>query len=185
VISPQLAATKNKALNEALTWESTMESKPAAHLHAVPTVADAAVLSKDVDAEFIARSKAISITLNDLFRGTDEIEKLPSGEMNWDGRMECLTRIFRGRRDKAFVVNSRLEAMSRLVTGGKVPHGVVPTDIDGRNVLAHSVFLAAAEMPILFHKKEPYFEPEPFAAFVLKDARACGDVVLRAVRSRR
>ena len=105
--------------------------------------------------------------------------------MNWDGRMNCLTRIFRGRRDKAFVVNSRLEAMSQLVNAGRVPYGVTPKDTADWNAFANSVFLAAAELPILLHGKEPYFEPEPFAAFVRKDARVCGDLRLRAVRSRR
>jgi hypothetical protein len=166
-----------------------MNSKPEAHLHAVPTVADeASVLSNiidSVDAEFVARSNAILVTLDDLFHGSDEIHKLPREEMSWDGRMDCLTRIFRGRRDKAFVVNSRLEAMSQLVNTGKLPYGVLPMDTAGWNSLANSVLLAAAEMPILFLEKEPYFEPEPFAAFVLKDARACGDLVLRAVRSHR
>jgi hypothetical protein len=35
VIWPQLAATKNKALNEALTWESTMNRKPAVQVSEV------------------------------------------------------------------------------------------------------------------------------------------------------
>jgi hypothetical protein len=164
-----------------------MNSKPASHLRAVSTVAyEVGVFSNTidpVDAEFIARSNAILVTIDSMLRGSDEIHKLPREEMNWDGRIDCLTRIFRGQRDKAFVVNSRLEAMSRLVNAGKVPYGVVPRKIAGWNSLANSVLLAAAEMPILFLEKEPYFEPEPFAAFVLRDAKACGDLVLRAVRS--
>jgi hypothetical protein len=164
-----------------------MDRKP--HLRAVSTTADevgvASNIIDSVDAEFIARSNAILVTLDDLFHGSDEIHKLPRKAMNWDGRMDCLTRIFRGRRDKAFVVNSRLEAMSQLVNAGKVPYGVTPMDTPDWNALANSVFLAAAELPILFHEKEPYFQPEPFAAFVLKDAKVCGDLRLRAVRSGR
>ncbi len=166
-----------------------MDRKPEVHLHAVPTVADNAVGGSDlvdpVDAEFIERSNAILVTIDTMWRGSDEIHKLPRDQMDWDSRMDCLARIFRGQRDKAFVVNSRLEAMSKLVNSGKVPYGVTPMDTPGWNALANSVFLAATEMPILFLEKEPYFEPESFAAFVLKDARACGDLVLRAVRSRR
>ena len=137
-----------------------------------------------MDAEFIARSNAIVVTIDDMWRGSDEIHKLPSEETNWDGRMDCLTRIFRGRRDKAFVVNSRLEAMSRLVNAGKVPYGVAPMEVAGWNALANSVFLAAAEVPLLFHEKEPYFEAGQFAAFVLKDAKVCRDLRLRPVRTR-
>ena len=163
-----------------------MDHKPASHLHVVSTAARKPGVSPNViDAEFIARSNAILVTIDNMWRGSDEIHKLPREEMSCDGRMDCLTRVFRGRRDKAFVVNSRLEAMSQLVNTGKVPYGVLPMDTGGWNSLANSVLLAAAEMPILFHEKEPYFEPEPFAAFVLKDARACGDLVLRAVRSHR
>jgi hypothetical protein len=166
-----------------------MNSKPASHLRAVSTVADeVGVFSSTidpVDAEFIARSNAILVNIDIMWRGCDEIHKLPREEMNWDGRMDCLTRIFRGQRDKAFVVNSRLEAMGRLVEAGKVPWGVIPMDTAGWSHLANSVFLAAAEMPILFLAKVPYFEPEPFAAFVLRDARACAGLVLRAVRSHR
>jgi hypothetical protein len=165
-----------------------MDRKPASHLTAVSTTADqggGGNIIGPVDAEFIARSNAIVVTIDDMWRGSDEIHKLPSEETNWDGRMDCLTRIFRGRRDKAFVVNSRLEAMSRLVNAGKVPYGVAPMEVAGWNALANSVLLAAAQMPILFLEKEPYFQPEPFAAFVLKDARACGDLALRAVRTRR
>jgi hypothetical protein len=166
-----------------------MERKPEVHLHAVPTVADNAVGGSDlvdpVDAEFVERSNAIVVTIDDLWRGSDEIHKLPRDQMDWDGRMDVLTRIFRGRRDKAYVANSRLEAMSKFVNSGKVPYGVTPMDTPGWNALANSVLLAAAELPILFLEKEPYFEPESFAAFVLKDARACRDLVLRAVMSRR
>jgi hypothetical protein len=164
-----------------------MDSKPASHLRAVATTADeGSVVSNfidPVDAEFIARSNAILVTIDNMFRGSDEIHKLPREEMNWDGRMDCLTRIFRGQRDKAFVVNSRFEAMSRLVNAGKVPYGVVPMDTAGWSYLANSVLLAAAEMPILFLEKDPYFDPEPFAAFVLRDAKACGGLVLRAVKT--
>ena len=166
-----------------------MNRKPASHLRAVSTVADeVGVVSNTidpVDAEFIERSNAILVTIDTMWRGSDEIHKLPRAEMNWDGRMDCLARIFRGQRDKAFVVNSRLEAMSRLINAGKVPYGVIPMEIAGWNSLANSVFLAAAEMPILFLEKEPYFEPEPFAAFVLRDAKACCGLVLRAVRNHR
>ena len=138
-----------------------------------------------MDAEFIERSNAISVTIDVLWRGSDEIHKLPRDQMDWDGRMDCLARIFRGQRDKAFVVNSRLEAMSKLVNAGRVPYGVTPMDTPGWNSLANSVFLAAAEVPLLFSEKEPYFESGQFAAFVLKDAKSCRDLVLRAVRTRR
>ena len=134
-----------------------MDCKPASHLRAVASVAnEGGVASKvidPVDADFIARSNAILVTIDTMWRGSDEIHKLPREEMTWDGRMDCLTRIFRGQRDKAFVVNSRLEAMSRLVSAGKVPYGVVPMSIGGWNSLANSVLLAAAEMPILFLRK--------------------------------
>ena len=166
-----------------------MDRKPASHLRVVSTSADQHSVGSNiidpVDAEFIVRANAILVTIAAMWRASDEIHKLPAEEMNWDGRMDCLTRIFRGRRDEAFVVNSRLEAMSRLVNTGKIPYGVAPMDTAGWNALANSVLLAAAELPILFHEKEPYFESEPFAAFVLKDAKVCGDLVLRAVRRHR
>ena len=164
-----------------------MDRKPESHLRAVSAPAYDGVAACNiidpVDVELIARSNAILVTIDAMWHGSDEIHKLPRKEMNRDGRMDCLTRLFRGRRDKAIIVNSRLEAMSRLINIGKVPYCVAPMDTAGWNSLANSVLFAATELPILFLEKEPYFEPESFAAFVLKDTRPCGDLVLRGVRS--
>jgi hypothetical protein len=138
-----------------------------------------------VSADLIKRSNAIFISVDDMFRASDATKDLPSNETDWEGRMDCLMQIFRGRRDKAFVVNSRLDALSRLVTAGKLPYGVLPTRIDGLNLLADCIFVAAAKLPILFVDEEPYFEPEPFVAFVLRSAKASGDLTLRAVTTKR
>ena len=165
-----------------------MDRRPVSNLRAVPAPTDeVGVVSNTIDsldAEFIARANAIVVTIDMMWRGCDAILKLPVEGIDWYVRMDCLTQLFRGQRNTAFVVNSRLEAMFLLLDANKVPCGVVPMDA-GWNGLTSSVFLAAAETPILFLKRNPYFEPEPFAALVLKDAKACGDLALRAVGSPR
>ncbi len=156
-----------------------MDRKPVSHLRAVSAPTDeVGVVSNAIDpldAEFIARSNAIVVTIDMMWRGCDAILKLPVERKDWYARMDCLTQLFRGQRNTAFVVNSRLEAMFLLLDANSVPCGVVPMDA-GWTGLTSSVFLAAAETPILFLKRRPYFEPGPFAAFVLKDARTCGDL---------
>jgi hypothetical protein len=149
---------------------------PTVQAPAVPAIAEEAGLVRNdqATADFIARANAVFVTIDDMFLASAEIHKLPSEDRNWEGRMNCLTQIFRGRRDKAFVVNARLEAMARLVSAGKLPYGVLPTGVDGLNLIADPVFMAAAKVPILFIDKESYFEPEPFAVFVLENAKACG-----------
>jgi hypothetical protein len=165
-----------------------MDRKPVSHLRAVSAPTDeVGVVSNTIDsldAELIARANAIVVTVDMMWRGCDAILELPAEETDWYVRMDCLTQLFRGERNKAFVVHSRLEAMFLLLDANKVPCGVVPMDA-GWNGLTSSVFLAAAETPILFLKRKPYFEPGPFAAFVLKDATACGDLALSAVGSAR
>ena len=163
-----------------------MDRKPKVPLHAVPTVADNTVGGSDfvdpVDAEFIARSNAISVIIDELWRGSDEIHKLPRDQMDWDGRMDCLARIFRGQRDKAFVVNSRLEAMSQLVKTGKVPYGVRRWIPPAGTRLPTASSWRRQRCRYFSKRRSRTSRQSQFAAFVLKDAKVCRDLRLRAVR---
>jgi hypothetical protein len=58
--------------------------------------------------------------------------------------------------------------MALVVRSGKIARWVLP------NIVAEVVFLAAAKEPILFIKKEPFFELESFIASVLEHAQVDG-----------
>ena len=155
-----------------------MHSKPAAEAPAVPAMTDEdGPVSNAIDqasAEFIARANAVLVSVDDMFLASAEIHKLPVETCNREARTRCLKRVFGERSDMVFVVNARLEAMARLVGAGKLPYGVLPTGVANLNLIADPVFLAAAKLPLLFRGQESYFEPEPFAVFVLENAKAHG-----------
>ena len=167
-----LAATINKKLNEALTLESTMNSKPAGQASAVPVNAEVArLVSNVVDqaiANFVARVNTVDVTLEDLFLASAEIQKLPLETCNREARTRCLARIFNGQTYKVIAVNARLEAMARVVRSGKIRRWVRPY------MVAKIVFLAAAKEPILFTNKEWSFESDSFVLFVLEHAAVDG-----------
>ena len=120
-----------------------MNNTPAAQTPAVPAIAD---LVRNVDqarADLIARVNAVSVTVEDLLLASAEIQKLPLETCNREMRTRCLALIFKGQNYKVIAVNSRLEAMGRVVRSGKIRRWVLP------NIVAEVVFLAAAKEPIL------------------------------------
>lgn len=155
-----------------------MDSKPAVPATAVSAIAEAEDRARNVvdpaSADLMARSNAISVSVEDIHLASAEIHKLAVEERHGQGRTDCLLQLFRGQRDKAFVVNARLEAMARLVRAGKVPCWVLPAGADGVHMIADPVFLAAAKVPLLFMEKESYFEPVAFVALVLANATVYG-----------
>jgi hypothetical protein len=171
-----LAATKNKVLNEALTWELTMNRKPHSPARAVPTIAEMEDGASDVvdtfSADLMARSNAIPVSVEDMHVAAAAINRLPLEERDWEGRAQCLMPLFRGRRDKAFVVNARLEALGQLLRDGELPYWMLPASRQTRN--NDPVYFAAAKVPLLFAQKEPYFEVFAFVACVLERARVYG-----------
>jgi hypothetical protein len=147
-----------------------MNGKLAVQAPAVPFFADGLV-SNVIDqaaANLIARVNAASVTVEDMFLAAAEIQRLPLETCNREARTRCLARIFNGQNNKVIAVNFRLEAMALVVRSGKIARWVLP------NIVAEVVFLAAANEPILFSKKEPFFELESFIASVLEHAQVDG-----------
>jgi hypothetical protein len=147
-----------------------MNRKPAVQAPAVPVFADGLV-SNVIDqatANLIARVNAASVTVEDMFLAAAEIQRLPLETCNREARTRCLARIFNEQTSKVIAVNFRLEAMALVVRSGKIARWVLP------NIVAEVVFLAAAKEPILFSKKEPFFELESFIASVLEHAQVDG-----------
>jgi hypothetical protein len=147
-----------------------MNRKPAVQAPAVPVFADGLVRNviDPATANLIARVNAASVTVEDMFLAAAEIQRLPLETCNREARTRCLARIFNGQNNKVIAVNFRLEAMARVVGSGKIARWVLP------NIVAEVVFLAAANEPILFSKKEPFFELESFIASVLEHAQVDG-----------
>jgi hypothetical protein len=149
-----------------------MDITPAAQASAVSDIAEgASPISKVVDqatANLIARANAVSVTAEDLFLASTEIQKLPPETCNRAARTRCLDRIFDGQSHKVIAINARLEAMARIVSYAKIRRWVLP------NIVAKVVFLAAAKEPILFTNKEWWFESDSFVAFVLEHAAVDG-----------
>jgi hypothetical protein len=132
---------------------------------------EAGLVSNVIDqatANLIARVNAASVTVEDMFLAAAEIQRLPLETCNREARTRCLARIFNGQTSKVIAVNFRLEAMALVVRSGKIARWVLP------NIVAEVVFLAAAKEPILFSKKEPFFELESFIASVLEHAQVDG-----------
>ena len=167
-----LAATINKALNEALTTESTMNRKPEEQASAVPVIGAAVrLVSSVVDhaiANLVAQVNAVGVTAEDLLLASAEIQKLPLETCNREARTLCLDRIFDKETYKVIAVNARLEAMARMVSSGKIRRWVLP------NMVANVVYSAAAKESILFTNKEWSFESDSFVALVLQHAGVDG-----------
>ena len=119
-----------------------MGTTPAVQAPAVSGVADGAgLISNVVDqatANLIARANAVCVTVEDLLLASAEVQKLPLKDCNREARTHCLARMFKGQGYKEFAVGSRLEAMARVVSSGKIRRWVLP------NIVAEVVFLAAA-----------------------------------------
>jgi len=165
-----LAATINKALNEALTTESTMNRKPEEQASAVPVIGAAVRLVSSVVDHAIANlvAHAVGVTAEDLLLASAEIQKLPLETCNREARTLCLDRIFDKETYKVIAVNARLEAMARMVSSGKIRRWVLP------NMVANVVYSAAAKESILFTNNEWSFESDSFVALVLQHAGVDG-----------
>ena len=149
-----------------------MNSTPAVQAPAVPAIAEEAGLVRNVidqaTANLIARVNAASVTVEDMFLAAAEIQKLPLETCNREARTRCLARIFSGQNYKVIAVNSRLEAMARVVRSGKIRRWVLP------NIVAEPVFAAAAKAPLLFTENEWFFEQDSFVACVLEHSYVDG-----------
>jgi hypothetical protein len=149
-----------------------MERKPVAQVTKVPAIANEADLVRNVidqaTANLIARVNAVSVTVEDMFLASADIQKLPLETCNRDPRTRCLARIFNEQSYKVIAVNYRLEAMAEVVRSGKIRRWVLP------NIVAEVVFFAAAKEPILLTEDEWHFDQEAFVAFVLENAAVDG-----------
>ncbi len=125
-------------------------------------------------ANLIARLNTVDVSVDDLLLASNEIHQLPPDQRDWEGRAICTARFFKGERQKAFAVISRLEAMAKLISSGALPNGLIPEIADGGHMIARPLFLAAAKEPILFTKKEPFFNAQSFIEFVLKHTEVEG-----------
>ena len=150
-----------------------MNSKSAAQENLAPLAAAEECSARDVvdqaTANRIARVNAISISAEDLSLAAAGIQQLPLASCNPEARTRCLGGIFSGQNDKMLAINSRLEAMARLVRSGKIPRYWVQS-----GMVRESVFLAAAKQPLLVAQNELVFEPESFVAFLLDNAEVEG-----------
>jgi hypothetical protein len=149
-----------------------MISKPALKAPAVPAIADEAGpvrnLIDQTTANLIARVNAVGVTVDDLLLAAAEIQKLPLETCNGETRIRCIAPLFNCRTYKVMAVNARLEAMGAMVRSGKLRRWVL------HNIVCEVIFLAAAKEPLLFKKKESFFDPESFVAFVLENAAVDG-----------
>ena len=121
----------------------------------------ARTLVDQATAHFIARLNAVPVKVEDLFLAAAEIQKLPLETCNRAARVRCAAQIFNECDYKAVAVNSRLEAMARIVKSAKLRRWVRP------NMVEESVFKAAAKVPLLFTENVWFFEHDSFVACVL------------------
>jgi hypothetical protein len=147
-----------------------MNRKPVVQAPAVPVLADGLVsnVNDQATANLIARVNAAYVTVEDMFLAAAEIQKLPLATCNREARTRCLARIFNGQNYKVTAVNSRLEAMARVVWSGKIRRWVLP------NIVAEPIFVAAAKAPLLFTESVWFFEQDSFVASVLEHAQVDG-----------
>jgi hypothetical protein len=134
-----------------------MDSTPVVQALAVPAMAeDVGPVSNVIDqatANLIARVNAVCVTVDDLLLAAAEIQKLPLEICNGETRIRCIAPLFNWQTYKVMAINARLEAMGAIVRSGKIQRWVLP------NIVCEVVFLAAAKEPLLFTKKESFFDP--------------------------
>jgi hypothetical protein len=116
----------------------------------------------------VARVNSVRVSAEDLLLASDEVHKLPAQDRDWEGRAHLLARLFSGESDKAFAIETRLSAMSKLIASGSLPYWCHPTDADGATLIAEPVFVAAATEPILFSEADAYFNEAAFVERVLE-----------------
>lgn len=95
----------------------------------------------------VARVNSVHVSAEDLLSASEEVHKLPAEDRDWEGRAHLLARLFSGEGDKAFAIETRLSAMSKLIASGSLPHWSRPMGADGAALIAKPVFIAAATEP--------------------------------------
>jgi hypothetical protein len=125
-------------------------------------------------ANLIAHLNAVAVSVEDLVLASHEVHKLPPEQRNWEGRTACIARLFKGQHYKVFAVHSRLEALAALITNSKLPLAFAAEMGDGGQMIAEPIFVAAAEVPILFTEKGPFFNVESFIKVVIRHSDVDG-----------
>lgn len=124
---------------------------------------------------FAAEVNAVSVTVADLLRASEEIHRLPVKERDWEGRMICLARLYKGDAPrKSMAVGKRLEAMAQIITSGALPAWLLPSNEQGAINIAEPVFIAAACEPLIFSESDAYFQQTTFVDAVLRYAEPDG-----------